>query len=256
MSHYDAGYYDELNRDACKMASRVVPMVVELLQPSSVLDVGCGQGAWLAEFLRRGVKEIHGLDGKWVDTQHLLIPGECFSSHDITMPWPLSRGFDLAVCLEVAEHLPETASGDLVHQLTQAAPSVLFSAAIPYQEGTHHVNCQWPAYWAEKFRQNGFMALDPFRLRLWADPDVVACYAQNMLLYVREDVDVPWSDDLLRFKVDTPLSLVHPKIYMKPASILSAMMDERILIRKNWKIFWASVVRRLGSLVRGGSASP
>lgn len=245
MNDYNAGYYEALNSDACRMAARMVPMVVDLLHPGSVLDVGCGQGAWMAEFMRQGVKELQGLDGEWVDIDHLLIPKTLFISHDITTQWPITKTYDLAVSLEVAEHLPESAADAFIGRLTKAAPAVLFSAAIPYQEGTHHVNCQWPAYWAEKFKANGFMALDPLRLKFWDDPEVVPCYAQNMILYLREDVEQPWPEEVLQYRVDTPLSLVHPHLYMRAAGMLSAMRDEQVLVKKNWKIFWGSVVRKL-----------
>jgi hypothetical protein len=50
------------------------------------------------------------------------------------------KRFDLAISLEVAEHLPEGSAGALVSTLIEAAPVVVFSAAIKGQSGTNHIN--------------------------------------------------------------------------------------------------------------------
>ena len=89
--------------------------------------------------------------------------------------------------LEVAEHLPPDSADALVESLTRLAPFVLFSAAIPLQGGWHHINEQWPEYWAEKFLARGFVAVDCFRPRIWTDDRVQRYYRQNLLLLVRKD---------------------------------------------------------------------
>jgi 2-polyprenyl-3-methyl-5-hydroxy-6-metoxy-1,4-benzoquinol methylase len=83
---------------------------VELFEPSSVVDVGCGVGHWLAEFQRLGVDDVTGVDGGYVDRDRLRIPVECFHAHDLGEPLRLSRAFDLAMSVELAEHLDEQAA--------------------------------------------------------------------------------------------------------------------------------------------------
>jgi hypothetical protein len=53
--------------------------------------------------------------------------------------------------LEVGEHISESAANHFIESLTTHAPVVLFSAAIPYQGGDHHVNEQFLPYWVERF---------------------------------------------------------------------------------------------------------
>jgi hypothetical protein len=65
--------------------------------------------------------------------------------------------------LEVAEHLSGKAGACLVHTLTQAAPLVMFSAAVPGQRGSHHINEQWPGYWRSLFTDEGFRLFNPIR---------------------------------------------------------------------------------------------
>ena len=113
----------------------MVPLVLQLLPVRSVVDVGCGDGSWLVVFRKLGVKEILGIDGEYVDPGLLQIPQDCFQAFDLAKPFSLGRVFDLAVSLEVAEHLPAECAPGFVECLTRLAPSVLFSAAIPFQGG-------------------------------------------------------------------------------------------------------------------------
>lgn len=154
-SSYDAAYYGPNgpaeNRDS---AQHVVPLVSSLIHPSSVVDVGCGSGAWLDVFRKHGASRILGLDGYNVDPAWLCIPQDCFRALDLSKPFQVAEVFDLAVCLEVAEHLPKDAAPGFIQSLARLAPGVLFSAAVPLQGGTHHVNEQWPGYWQDLF-ENG-----------------------------------------------------------------------------------------------------
>lgn len=180
---YDGEFFDRMVEGALKSAQAVVPVVLEFARAESVVDVGCGLGAWLRAFRENGVGCVVGLDGPYVDQSKLLIdPGE-FRQVDLRRPISLDRTFDLAVCLEVAEHLPARASRPLVKSLTASAPIVLFSAAIPGQGGTRHINEQWPNYWKSLFAEYGFSRLDAIRPRIWRDDRVEWWYRQNISLF-------------------------------------------------------------------------
>jgi SAM-dependent methyltransferase len=183
---YNDDFFDQQLAGSLRSARVIVPIVLELVRPRSVLDVGCGVGAWLKAFGEHGIEDYLGMDGGYVGPARLLIDPERFRPVDLTRPEPLGRSFDLAVCLEVGEHLPDSASLSLVRLLTEAAPVVLFSAALPGQGGTHHVNERWPAYWKERFAGRGFARLDPIRPRVWRDRRVEWWYQQNVCLFVQE----------------------------------------------------------------------
>jgi 2-polyprenyl-3-methyl-5-hydroxy-6-metoxy-1,4-benzoquinol methylase len=106
---------------------------MNLLHPQSVLDLGCGQGAWLRAFEEHGVESIRGFDGDYVDRSALLIAPSAFSTIDLTSPMTIEGHYDLALCLEVGEHIAAKHARRLVQTLTSLAPVVLFSAAIPGQ---------------------------------------------------------------------------------------------------------------------------
>src|SRR5262249_43878340 len=144
-------------------AEIIAPLVLQLLPVRSVVDVGCGDGNWSAAFHELGVQEILGIDGEYVRKEVLQIPVEWFQPTDLSKPFRLNRSFDLAICLEVAEHLPPEGALAFVESLTASAPAVLFSAAIPYQGGDNHINERWQDEWVSLFKQRGYLAIDAFR---------------------------------------------------------------------------------------------
>lgn len=201
-------------RDQARMAaSVVVPLVMDLVAPRSVIDVGCGDGVWLDAFRARGL-DVLGLDGEWA-SEHLKIPPEHFRAVDLAARFQMERNFDLAVSLEVAEHLPPETSEDFVASLVALAPTVLFSAAIPDQKGTHHVNLHWPGYWAGLFARHDFVPVDCIRHRVWRDERVSAPYSQNAMFFVQRE-HLERLPNLAREAETTPRhppSLVHPEVF-------------------------------------------
>ncbi|HMO50413.1 MAG TPA: class I SAM-dependent methyltransferase [Kiritimatiellia bacterium] len=167
-------------------SARIVPLVLEWLAPRSVVDVGCGHGHWLKPFVDAGIADVRGMDGAYVDTNQLVFPREKFQVVDLNAPPAADRRFDLAISLEVAEHLNPASSEPFVSLLTSLSDCILFSAAVPGQPGNDHINARWPGYWRKRFAAHGYVALDGLRPRIWHDEAVMMCYRQNTMLMVRE----------------------------------------------------------------------
>lgn len=207
-AYYDEGFYAAQREGSLRSARSIVPLVIDALHPSSVVDVGCGVGTWLKVFREVGITDAWGIDGDYVGRKSLLFPEDAFVAADLAEGVSLDRTFDLAVSVEVAEHIDAEHAERFVGTLTSLSPAVLFSAAIPRQGGASHVNERWPSYWARIFAVHGYQPLDLFRGRIWDDPDVEAFYAQNLLLYAdpgaRAKITVPESP---------PLDIVHPRIW-------------------------------------------
>jgi SAM-dependent methyltransferase len=203
-TEYDTSFFDSQAPGSRKSASVVVPLVDKLVGPTSVLDVGCGIGTWLAEWESRGITDVFGLDGEYVDNSAMQVPREKFRSLDLRNPFSLGRRFDLVECLEVAEHLEEQYADTFVESLASHADTILFSAAIPGQTGSHHVNEQWPSYWIAKFVGLGFMPFDVIRPRIWTDPHVEVWYRQNIMLFSRT---------LTFERFDDFVDVVHPDLW-------------------------------------------
>ena len=221
----EPGYTEEFylklkGEEVVYSAEKTLSVVIEKLPPvSSVVDVGCGVGTWLSSFakLQDGEVDLLGIDGPWVDPGLLVIPEEKFLAADLSVEMPSVSGkYDLAISLEVAEHLPPERAEAFVGFLTGMSDFVLFSAAIPFQGGTNHFNEQWQDYWADLFERKGYVPADFIRPVLWSDDRIPVHYRQNTILYLRErrleELDLPGLPDRRL------LSLCHPECYSKHTS--------------------------------------
>ena len=181
---FNPEYHDRTGLFALRSAGHVVPLVLEYIELNSVIDIGCGLGAWLSEFRRRGVRDVLGFDGDYIDRSFLAVSQDRFRALDLAQPFNLDETADLAISLEVAQHLPATSAQSFIRSLTEIAPVVLFSSAAPAQGGVHHINEQWPDYWAERFDACGFAAVDCVRDRIWNNENVAWWYAQNIMFFL------------------------------------------------------------------------
>jgi SAM-dependent methyltransferase len=174
---YDDTFWKLEEKTAVASAEIVLPSVLEATGAASVCDVGCGTGGWLRVAADHG-KKIHGFDEY---KGPLLIDEEMFTRCDIKAGIACDF-FDLALCLEVGEHLFEESAAPLVDGLARAR-YVLFSAAIPGQGGIHHVNERWGTYWAELFAEHGYVGSSDIRWQFWDALDVADWYRQNILIF-------------------------------------------------------------------------
>ncbi|MEI6863768.1 MAG: methyltransferase domain-containing protein [Candidatus Adlerbacteria bacterium] len=212
---YSGSFYQEMEDSNLSSARVVVPLVLKFVHPRSVLDIGCGQGLWLKVFMEQGIEDVLGYDGEYVERDKLQIPPDKFVAANLEQSLQLHKKFDLAVSLEVGEHLSDKASRVFVKNLTDAAPAILFSAAIPGQGGVHHINEQWPSYWETRFREQGYVPVDCLRRHVLGDTRVSFFYAQNVMIYVKE-TELPKYPNLaeeIRTGHGVALSLVHPQLY-------------------------------------------
>ena len=228
-----------------KSARQIIPIVQQFVPLRSVCDVGCGVGAWLRAFLEAGVHDIVGVDGYYIDRNLLEIPSSAFREADLRQPLRLDRSFDMAMAIEVAEHLPESRSVSFVEDLTRLAPVVLFSAAIPRQGGTGHINEQWQSYWASIFAQHDFATCDVLRPVIWDNSEIARWYRQNVLLFCRRDFLLGVPGLTIRPDSALPLSLVHPQQYLE----IWDEVDVRGSLRLFARALQRAVHRRIGRLL-------
>lgn len=211
---YNKNFYKDQKDGSFASAQKVVPFIYNAFKPESVLDIGCGVATWLSVFANKySVTDIVGVDGDYVNKQMLNINPDKFVSYDLKKVYNANRKFDLAMSLEVGEHLPEESADNLVESLTTASDIVLFSAAIPNQIGTYHINEQYAEYWAKKFIKKGYIPIDFLRSRIWNEPDVEWWYKQNMILYITENAYQKHKDLLQPYREMTNtehLTRIHP----------------------------------------------
>ena len=215
---YDENFYQRYKDGSYISASIILPLVAGFIHPRSVVDVGCGVGTWLSVWQKNFDAEIYGLDGDYVDRAQLFISEKNFHTANLEERITLDRRFDLAMTLEVAEHLSPARADSFVEDLTKLSDVILFRAAVPAQGGTNHVNEQWQSYWAKKFSAFGYVAIDCIRPRIWLNNNVDTWYRQNVLLYVKSTELYRYhglQEFYLRHRDSTILDVVHPRMWIK-----------------------------------------
>jgi SAM-dependent methyltransferase len=245
---YAESFFVEHRGDSLSSAEAIVSWIIGLISPKSVVDVGCGTGTWLSIFQKYGVRDIIGIDGEWVPKGNLEIPSKYFRAMDLCRPAEIGRQFDLVISLEVAEHLAPTAADEFISYLTSLGPVVLFSAAIPDQGGTGHLNEQWPAYWNSLFQKKDYKCIDCVRGNFWAHDDVAPWYIQNMFFFVRQDRINLYSNLLeqeARFSFGSR-SIVHPGVYYGMAKAVERLSNpESYSIKEFVKVFPTLLLRAI-----------
>ena len=218
---YDGGFYADHAESSLRSAAVVLPIIYEVFRPESVIDIGCGQGRWLAAAEAAGSTTLTGLDGPWVDPKALHSPRIDFRPTDLTGTIPIDRRYDLCISVEVAEHLPPPCAESFVDALCRASDVVLFSAAVPNQGGTEHVNEERASRWAARFESRGHACFDLIRGRVWEDARVDWWYRQNAFVYVARR-SPHFATFAARPLPAAPRDLVHPDAFESKVAWLEA----------------------------------
>ena len=246
-------YIHETNVHNLDAPSVVVPILIDLIKPASILDVGCGIGTWLSVFNKEGVKDYFGIDGDYVNKEMLsgFIDPDHFAPVDLSGPFDLKRKFDLLICLEVAEHLPPETAEQFIKSLVIHADRIVFSAAVPGQGGQDHLNEQWPEYWVTLFARHNYLCYDIIRPLIWDKPEVNWWYQQNMFVFSK----TPPADAV---RSANYISFIHPRHFNQKADRITEMdmqLRQRSAelekwengkqgVRKHWRSFLRSIKRK------------
>lgn len=235
LSPYNAHFYDARREGSRASARAVLTLVLDWLRPGSMIDVGCGECDWLFVADSLGIKDFTGIDGSYINRSRVSIDQSRFTPVDLARPFTMPRTFDMAISMEVAEHLPPESADGFVASITALAPTVLFSAALPGQGGTDHRNEQWPQYWANRFSARGYVCFDPIRPLIWRDERIDVWYRQNTLLYIRSDHPLAALPALQHARTARPMDIVHPEVFSwarSPGLKTSARLLYRAATRK------------------------
>jgi hypothetical protein len=184
---YTEAFYDKYLKGSRRSAALMLQRLAAVWRPQTVVDVGCGRGAWLAAWEPLGVETLTGLDGPWVDPAQIISRRIRFHPTDLNQPFGLAFKHDLAMSLEVAEHCRPEASESFVSSLASLADAIVFGAAYTAQPGAEHINTRPHSFWCKLFQDRGYVIFDFFRPKFWGVDKVKPWYQQNTFIYVRPD---------------------------------------------------------------------
>lgn len=234
MSIYSKKFYSENAKISYQSAKETVPLILKLFTPKSIVDVGCSSCMWLNCFQQYGIKNYLGIDYLDQNKLSLNINKKHFLEHDLKSPINLRRKFDLVMSLEVAEHLPANKASIFINSLVKLGPVIIFSAAVPNQTGTHHVNEQWPSYWAKLFFEHDYIPFDYFRNKIWKNEKIEWWYRQNLLAYIdRKYFEThPQLKNWLGKSVKVPMARIHPQNWTTIKHIKKIEIYTRLIFNK------------------------
>jgi SAM-dependent methyltransferase len=246
---YTREFFSELEQHSYKSAQSVIPVVEELFKPRSVVDVGCGTGAWLKawnEIFK--IDNFLGIEGAYLDKEKALIPADKIIFRDLKEPVGINQRFDLVMTLEVAEHLPASSANIFVESLISLGDIILFSAAIPGQEGTYHINEQYPEYWATIFDKYNFIPVDCIRPRIWSNPLVEFYYRQNILIFIKKDVlaKYPSLQQVAAATKPDFLARIHPDFFDRKNEHIRRTKTYSGFLNWKWYMFKQKYFKRNG----------
>lgn len=241
---YSEDFYKDQKHGSTISAGKILPIVFEQLSfiPKSVVDVGCGTGTWLEACEQLGITDCVGLDGNYVNRESLLIDVKKFIPVDLATGFNLTRRFDLVISLEVAEHLSKSCSSQFIENLTKLGDVVLFSAAIPGQGGTNHINEAFPSFWINLFEDNGFYLCDVVRKQIWDDKEIDFWYRQNILIFARQNILIKNQTDI-NDKIPFYFNRIHPELYMIYVNEKEKLLSENVFLLKKSQIFMIFIDR-------------
>jgi SAM-dependent methyltransferase len=152
----DEAFYERITIEELPQAFRLAKILMQKYAPLTVSDLGCATGLYLVPFVAKGIK-AYGYDNSNIASNASLLSDGIVRCVDVTSTeFVPDEKCDLAICLEVLEHIPEEKAEAAIRALTIMSDRIIFSAAIPGQGGVGHINCQYKPYWIKLFRKYGF----------------------------------------------------------------------------------------------------
>ena len=227
---YNKKFYEDLASGAERSAQIYLRHLFQYWVPRSVIDIGCGTGTWLSVCAEHAVSRLVGVDGTWNSQEKMVNPRIEFHAVDLNAVFSTNESFDLAMSLEVAEHIRPECSENIVDSLTGAAGAILFGAAFAGQPGDGHINTRPHSFWFEHFVKRGYVMFDLFRPVFWNNELVEPWYRQNTFLYVKREHALfhLLSERGLQFTSEpTFVDCVHPWLYLMALAHISEMQKSR-----------------------------
>jgi len=255
MSVYNDNFYLD-NRTRIKSAEEFLSHLFKYYKPKSLVDVGCGRGAWLKVAQNLGVNNLLGIDGKW-NREKLILKNTKksrvkFIYKNLNHFFKVDKKYDLAICLEVAEHLNSSSAVNLVKSIINLSNAIVFGAAYNMQGGVMHINEREHSYWGKLFLNNNFIVFDIFRPNLWKRNNISFWYRQNTFLFVKKKskiIKILNKNNIYPLSNTDFMDCIHPELFYRRVGEQGIKYHVKkiisLLIKKIKKIFSICFVKSI-----------
>lgn len=217
---YTNEYYQKHESGSVYSSKVILEYIDSLLPITSVVDFGCGIGTWLKTAKEIWKCDILGIDQHDYSAYDMCIPCSQYMQFDLRKELELSRRYDLAISVEVGEHIEPKYQSIYLDNLIKHSDIILFSAALPLQGGTGHINEKPCSHWVDLFKSRGYQTIDCIRPFIWNNPAVEVWYRNNTILFASSNA------------YDRILSVLHP--LPPPIDIIHPDMLRRIIERTRY----------------------
>lgn len=190
---YNRDFHKSIENDEYPQAVRVGEYISTFLKPSSFLDFGCSTGLYLRE-VQIKMPDIHAVGFEF--SKEAVDSALCnyVLQADLTNPVEIERiPNTLGLCLEVLEHIEDKYWRQVLENMTRSCDKIIFSAAVPGQGGTGHINCRPKIDWIKRFHELGWVV----------DLDA----SRHLINYMQQGYHMGWFSNnamvLIPYKSDT-----------------------------------------------------
>lgn len=207
---YDKKYFKKHETGSYDSAIIILKYIQSFFQFTSIIDYGCGIGTWCKAANDLGVDDILGIDQHIYENDYMLISEKNYKQFDLRTPFEQEQEFDMAISVEVAEHIDIEYSKIFVDNICHHNKTIIFSAALPGQGGRGHINEQPCSYWINLFRQNNYEVIDCIRPYCWDNENVEVWYKNNCMLFIEKNL---YQDLVVQVpKHFFPTDIIHPQM--------------------------------------------
>jgi len=153
---YDKDFFLSNQEEGLKIYEWFVPLLHNIFKFQSIVDFGCATGSSLFYALKQGVSDVLGIEGSPEAFSNLLIDKKYIIQHDLREPLKVDRKYDIALSIEVAEHINKKYTDIYLESMCNSSDLIIFTGATPNQGGKCHINEQSHEWWIQKFREHSF----------------------------------------------------------------------------------------------------
>lgn len=188
--NYSAEFYKSVGDRGFEASKIVFKILDRFIDPKIISDYGCGYGIWSRCAAEQfPYSKVTGFDlettiiknkSRKETFQNLHYAPINFETHEDSYVT-----CDLAICLEVVEHISHGRAKLHISRLCQTSDMILFSGAVKGQGGTGHINEQSLEYWVNQFKCHGWLPIDIIRPLIKHNRKIPSFYKNNILLFVK-----------------------------------------------------------------------